>query len=636
MRQSFKKMDPAEEGVDSRTAGSLDRLLAGLEMSYVLKESSLIPRLRALSCEQWRATERPSNAASYMSSLLVDYAVAPEYSDFISRIAEQVFDAPLNVSNAVNSKTFSRDCDTSRSYLHTLIASLGAERAPLSPAAADASALQENATGGIEPGTKLKGTSSQNPHVSSASADEPIGFTTALSMIPEKEKRRLDDLHGRPLNPKERKASKKDDGISEFIQALLDDGVLTEPRPPAAEGGAAEKQYLTLDDVAGLQDVKRALKEAIMLPLKMPNLFRRGRPLYRGIFVHGTPGGGKTFVVKCIASEVNIAFISVSASHIMSKWQGTSEKMVRAAFELAKMYAPSILMLDEIDGLCGVRSEDETESSRRVKNEFIVQMDGIAEFNSHVDAQAEDTASTKTPAKDAVDSAAGGESGGGSNIPGSPGRRRFVILLAATNLPFQVDPAVRRRFDRRIFVPLPDFDARLQLFKSGLPEYLPSTVCAECARLTEGFSGSDVTNILKSVSYIPLRKLQDAQYFYKSSTGGWAILENGEKFYASLACAESAQEGEPHGNTGDADACLPELLLTQSITDTDKERLSGNVRKLLLQNTRHCSLLELEDGNVDEPRVTEADVLDIVRRTRTSVSRQDIEDHERFANVFGS
>lgn len=164
----------------------------------------------------------------------------------------------------------------------------------------------------------------------------------------------------------------------------------------------SEKPNVKWEDVAGLETAKNALKEAIILPSKFPDIFVGIRKPWKGILLYGPPGTGKTFLAKACATQANSTFFSISSSDLMSKYVGESEKLIKSLFELAREKQPSIIFIDEIDSLAGARSEGENDSSRRVKTEFMVQMQGV------------------------------GNSSGG------------VLVLGATNLPWALDSAIRR------------------------------------------------------------------------------------------------------------------------------------------------------------------------------------------------
>lgn len=138
-----------------------------------------------------------------------------------------------------------------------------------------------------------------------------------------------------------------------------------------------EKPNVQWNDVAGLEGAKEALKEAVILPIKFPHLFKGNRKPWKGILLFGPPGTGKSYLAKAVATEAsNSTFISVSSSNLVSKWLGESEKLVKNLFEMARQHKPSIIFIDEVDSLCSTRSDNESESARRIKTEFLVQMQG--------------------------------------------------------------------------------------------------------------------------------------------------------------------------------------------------------------------------------------------------------------------
>lgn len=134
----------------------------------------------------------------------------------------------------------------------------------------------------------------------------------------------------------------------------------------------SESPNVSWDDVAGLEGAKEGLKEAVVLPIKFPQLFDEVRQPWRGILLYGPPGTGKSFLAKACATECEGTFFSISSSDLVSKWMGESERLIKTLFNMARERRPSIIFIDEIDSLCGQRSEGENDSARRIKTEFLV------------------------------------------------------------------------------------------------------------------------------------------------------------------------------------------------------------------------------------------------------------------------
>ena len=224
------------------------------------------------------------------------------------------------------------------------------------------------------------------------------------------------------------------------------------------------------EDVAGLDGAKKALKEAVVYPFLRPDLFMGLREPARGMLLFGPPGTGKTMLARAVATESRSTFFAISASSLTSKWLGDSEKLVRALFSLAKALAPSIIFVDEIDSLLSSRGgSSEHESTRRIKTEFLIQWSDLQR------------------------AAAGKEQSEKEKREGDATR---VLVLAATNLPWAIDEAARRRFVRRQYIPLPEREVRAEQLRTLLGHQkcdLSGSDIEVLVRLTDGKSMPGMT-----------------------------------------------------------------------------------------------------------------------------------------------
>jgi vacuolar protein-sorting-associated protein 4 len=264
-----------------------------------------------------------------------------------------------------------------------------------------------------------------------------------------------------------------------------------------------ERPNVKWEDVAGLDNAKMLTKEAVLLPLQYPQLFTGNRKPWKGILYYGPPGTGKSHLARAIATEVsNATFFSVSAADLVTKWQGDSERNVQALFQLARKKKPSIIFIDEIDSICGERKDNDNDASVRMKTQLMKEWDGV-----------------------------GADSDG-------------VIVIGATNAPWALDQAIRRRFEKRIYIPLPEERARANMLKINLdktPNNLTAQEMESIAKRTDGYSGHDVSVLVKGALYQPLRVLQEATHFKKVPGPNFAT---DPESYTMEACAPSDPAGK--------------------------------------------------------------------------------------------
>ncbi|MEM4497564.1 MAG: ATP-binding protein [Nitrososphaerota archaeon] len=236
--------------------------------------------------------------------------------------------------------------------------------------------------------------------------------------------------------------------IDEQVEA--DDSFVIQNPPP-----------IKWDDVIGLEQAKKAILESIIYPMKRPDLFPLGWP--RGILLFGPPGCGKTMIAAAVANEIDAVFMHVDASLIMSKWLGESERNIAKIFNAARKYEssgkPVIIFIDEVDSLAALRL-NEVGGEARARNQLIKEMDGLLD----------------------------------------KGRKSLIYILAATNKPWLLDEPFIRRFQKRIYIGLPNYEARLKLFQYYAGKLnLDNVDFAELARITEGYSAADIYSICVEV-----------------------------------------------------------------------------------------------------------------------------------------
>ncbi|KMU90308.1 suppressor protein of bem1/bed5 double mutants [Coccidioides immitis H538.4] len=293
----------------------------------------------------------------------------------------------------------------------------------------------------------------------------------------------------------------------------------------------SEKPNVKWEDVAGLDAAKEALKEAVILPIKFPNLFTGRRQPWKGILLYGPPGTGKSYLAKAVATEANSTFFSVSSSDLVSKWMGESESDYIHRRDRCPLRA---------SWRRGIRSIPPN------KTELLVQMDGV-----------------------------------GNDTKG-------VLILGATNIPWQLDMAIRRRFQRRVHISLPDTAARMKMFMLNVgstPCKLTQADYRALAEMTEGYSGSDISIAVQDALMQPVRKIQSATHYKK------VLLDDQEKL---TPCSPG-----DHG------------AIEMSWVDVDADKLL-------------------------EPPLLLRDFVKAVKSSRPTVSEEDLEKNEEWTKKFGS
>jgi AAA+ superfamily predicted ATPase len=254
-------------------------------------------------------------------------------------------------------------------------------------------------------------------------------------------------------------------GDSEVVEGRVRSAGEDDPGSPTGE---IEKSEIRFEDVGGMEVLKEEIRLKIIYPLKRPELYRMyGKQVGGGILLYGPPGCGKTYLARATAGEIEAGFLAVGINDVLEMWIGSSERNLHSLFEQARDHAPCVLFFDEVDALGASRGDMRQHAGRQLINQFLAELDGVKSSNEG------------------------------------------MLILAATNAPWHLDPAFRRpgRFDRILFVPPPDAEARAAILELHCREKPAQDIdYAQLARKTEHFSGADLKAIVDVAIETKLRQ----------------------------------------------------------------------------------------------------------------------------------
>lgn len=258
-------------------------------------------------------------------------------------------------------------------------------------------------------------------------------------------------------------------------------------------------------DIGGMDNIKSEIYDLVVLPLLRPDLFLSDSGLVsppKGILLYGPPGTGKTMLAKAIAKESHATFVNVQLSTIMNKWFGESNKLISAVFGLARKLAPSVVFIDEMDAFLSQRDGTEGSAVNSMKSEFLTLWDGLLserpKGSGGSGGDDNGTSSNNSTSAEANPSAI--------MLPTPP-----IIVLGATNRPYDVDPAILRRLPRSFEISLPNHNSRLQLLRLFLEKQLMTleakAFLPKVADMTVGYSGSDLKEVCRAAAWEPVREM---------------------------------------------------------------------------------------------------------------------------------
>ncbi|XP_038045623.1 vacuolar protein sorting-associated protein 4-like [Patiria miniata] len=338
-----------------------------------------------------------------------------------------------------------------------------------------------------------------------------ITLTDHLEILRAK-KAQIDAGGGATSNKRKQQANEKD-------ARTTSSDTHSQSRTLAIEDTIVRKGTVSFSDVAGLTQAKQILREAIVMPVQFPHLFTGARKPWKRILLYGPPGTGKSRLAQAVSAEINSTFYCVSSSDLVSSWVGESEKLIKELFVHAtQQEGRSVIFIDEIDSICRIRSSREEEHTRRIKTELLRQME----------------------------SADNGQ------------ESEQLFLLCATNRPWELDTAFLRRFQKRVYVPLPDREARIAILKihTSCNLTLTDSDIQAFADHTEGYSGSDLSNVILTALFEPIRDIQTATHWDKGTDGKYTPCDKD-----TPGCIKSTMSELPSERVKPRDVSLGDFIL---------------------------------------------------------------------------
>lgn len=346
-------------------------------------------------------------------------------------------------------------------------------------------------------------------------------------------------------------------------------------------------------DITGAQEALQTIRESLIVPVKFPSIFRQVRAkAWKAVLLYGPPGTGKSMIARATASESSANFYNACCAELTSKWVGGSEKLMKSLFAHARAHRPAIIFFDEIDSIAGIRDSQKSIADQRLTNQMLIELDACV----HADV---------------------------SDEP--------VFVMAATNLPWQLDVAVLRRFPKRIYVALPGDEARGALFCNACVDTITfsPTELAQVVASTSGFSGADICNIVNDVGLEPLRMLTGASTFVVTEVAG--AVESVCAASGLGAAAVQARVLPPAiapappaaaGGVGDAPSDEPE--------DPGEMHVTGTRSYLLHETSLEAVIEQFTEHAVRVAPVTFAMVLECIARCKASVNRANVCKYEEY------